>query len=275
VLERLASFLEERRELGQRVIAALIYPALLTLVALAIVTGLLGYVVPQVVGVFEQLGQQLPWPTRVLLALSAFVNVAGPWLLLALIAAAIAFRFALKHPKFRSRWHAAVMRLPLIGALLRSQDTARFARTLSIATAASMPLLEALRLGAATLTLLPLREAIIAAIARVREGGSLSRALAESGRFPPLLTRLVASGEKSGELEPMLDHAADLQEKQVQGALGAFVAILEAARRNEAESRQAVRGMPRAGLNACKLCLQAGALFYSNELQRRHAPPEA
>ena len=79
----------------------------------------------------------------------------------------------------------------------------------------------------ATLTLLPLREAITAAIARVREGGSLSRALAESGRFPPLLTRLVASGEKSGDLEPMLDHAADLQEKQVQGALGAFVAILE------------------------------------------------
>lgn len=227
VLERLAGFLEERRELSQRVVAALIYPALLSLVALAIVSGLLGYVVPQVVGVFDQLGQQLPWPTRVLLAMSAFVRAAGPWLLVLFVAAGFAFRFALRNPKFRSRWHAALMRLPLIGQLLRSQDTARFARTLSIATAASMPLLEALRLGAATLMLLPLREAIIAAIARVREGGSLSRALAESGRFPPLLTRLVASGEKSGELEPMLDHAADLQEKQVQGALGAFIAILE------------------------------------------------
>ncbi len=227
VLERLAGFLEERRELGQRVVAALIYPALLTLVAFAIIAGLLGYVVPQVVGVFEQLQQTLPWPTRVLLALSAFVRVAGPWLLLALVAAAIAFRAALTRPVFRSRWHALLMRLPLLGALLKAQDTARFARTLSIATAASVPLLEALRLGASTLNLLPLREAIAAAAARVREGGSLSRALAESGRFPALLTRLVGSGEKSGELEPMLDHAADLQEKQVQGALGAFVAILE------------------------------------------------
>ena len=227
VLERLAGFLEERRELGQKVIAALIYPALLSLVAFAIVSGLLGYVVPQVVGVFEQLQQQLPWPTRVLLALSAFVRIAGPWLLLALIGSAVAFRAALLRPEFRTRWHALLMGIPLIGALLRAQDTARFARTLSIATAASVPLLEALRLGAATLTLLPLREAVVAAIARVREGGTLSRALSESGRFPPLLTRLVGSGEKSGELEPMLDHAAELQEKQVAGSLNAFVAVLE------------------------------------------------
>lgn len=227
VLERLAGFLEERRELGQKLLAALIYPALLSLVACAIIAGLLAYVVPQVVGVFEQLQQTLPWPTRVLLALSAGVRVAGPWLLLALALAALAFRIALARPAFRSRWHALLMRVPLLGALMRAQDTARFARTLSIATAASVPLLEALRLGAATLALLPLREAIVAATARVREGGSLARALAESGRFPPLLTRLVGSGEKSGELEPMLDHAAELQEKQVQGTLGAFVAILE------------------------------------------------
>jgi general secretion pathway protein F len=227
VLERLAGFLEERQALGQRLIGALIYPVLLSLVAAAIVTGLLTYVVPQVIGVFEHLNQQLPWPTRVLLAMSSFMRVAGPWLLLALIGAGVAFRMALLRPAFRSRWHGLLMRIPLLGALLRAQDTARFARTLSIATAASVPLLEALRLGASTFGLLPLREAISAAIARVREGGSLSRALAESGRFPPLLTRLVASGEKSGELEPMLDHAADLQEKQVQGSLSAFIAILE------------------------------------------------
>ncbi|MFO1496095.1 MAG: type II secretion system inner membrane protein GspF [Lysobacterales bacterium] len=227
VLERLARFLEERRELSQRVIGALIYPALLSLVAGAIVTGLLAFVVPQVVGVFEHLDQALPWPTRVLLALSSLVRVGGPWLLLAALVAAIGFRLALARAPFRSRWHALLMHVPLLGALLRAQDTARFARTLSIATAASVPLLEALRLGAATFGLLPLREALQAAIARVREGGSLSRALAESGRFPPLLTRLVASGEKSGELEAMLDHAAELQEKQVQGRLAAFIAILE------------------------------------------------
>ncbi len=227
VLERLAGFLEERRELGQRVIAALIYPVLLSLVAFGIISGLLGYVVPQVVGVFEQLQQTLPWPTRMLLAMSAALRFGGVWALIALIGAAIAFRLALSRPAFRSRWHALLMRIPLIGKLLKAQDTARFARTLSIATAASVPLLEALRLAAATLSLLPLREAVVAAIARVREGGTLSRALAESGRFPPLLTRLVGSGEKSGELEPMLDHAAELQEKQVQGAVSALVAVLE------------------------------------------------
>lgn len=227
VLERLAAFLEERRNLGQRLLAALIYPLLLTLVAGAIVGGLLGYVVPQVVGVFEQLDQELPWPTRLLLAMSDLLHVGGPWLLLALLLAAVGFRLALAKPVLRLRWHLLLMRLPLLGKLLRAQDTARFARTLSIATAASVPLLEALRLGATTLALLPLREAVFAAAARVREGGSLSRALAESGRFPPLLTRLVASGEKSGELEPMLDHAADLQERQVQGVLSGFIALLE------------------------------------------------
>lgn len=227
VLERLAGFLEERRELSQRLVGALIYPALLTLVAAAIVTGLLAYVVPQVVGVFENLKQELPWPTRVLLALSTFVRFGGPWMLATFVLGGLGFRLALAKPAFRARWHALLMHVPLLGALLRAQDTARFARTLSIATAASVPLLEALRLGAATFSLLPLREALQAATARVREGGSLSRALAESGRFPPLLTRLVASGEKSGELEPMLDHAADLQEKQVQGRLSAFIAILE------------------------------------------------
>lgn len=227
VLERLAGFLEERRNLGQRLIAALIYPILLSLVAFGIVGGLLGYVVPQVVGVFEQLDQELPWPTRTLLLMSDVVRYAGPWLLAALVVALIGFRIALTRPALRQRWHLLLMRLPLIGNLLRAQDTARFARTLSIATAASVPLLEALRLGASTLSLLPLRESILAAAARVREGGSLSRALAESGRFPPLLTRLVASGEKSGELEPMLDHAADLQERQVQGVLSTFIAMLE------------------------------------------------
>lgn len=227
VLERLAGFLEERRNLGQRLIAALIYPILLSLVAFGIVGGLLGYVVPQVVGVFEQLDQELPWPTRALLLMSDVVRYAGPWVLAALVAALIGFRIALTRPAVRQRWHLLLMRLPLIGNLLRAQDTARFARTLSIATAASVPLLEALRLGASTLSLLPLRESILAAAARVREGGSLSRALAESGRFPPLLTRLVASGEKSGELEPMLDHAADLQERQVQGVLSTFIAMLE------------------------------------------------
>lgn len=227
VLERLADFLEQSRQFGQRVLAALIYPLLLALVSSAIVVGLLGHVVPQVMGVYESLDATLPWPTRVLIWLSDAVRVLGPWLLPALLAGIVGFRVALAHPAFRSRWHGLLMRIPVLGTLLAAQDSARFARTLSIATAAAVPLLEALRLGGATVVLAPLREAITQATARVREGGSLARALAESGRFPALLTRLVGSGERSGEIETMLDHAAELQEKQVQGTLGTLMALLE------------------------------------------------
>jgi general secretion pathway protein F len=227
VLDRLAGFLEERQALGQKLAAALIYPALLTVIAFAVVIGLMGYVVPQVVGVFVDMGGALPWPTRVLMALSALIDHLAPIAVPALVAALIAFIVALRQPALRSAWHAFLMRLPFLGPLLRAQDAARFARTLSIATSAAVPLLEALKLGAATMSLLPLREAVAQAIARVREGGSLARALGESGRLPALLIRLVGSGEKSGQLEAMLDHAAELQEKQVQGRLGALIAILE------------------------------------------------
>lgn len=227
VLGRLADFMEERQALGQRLLAALLYPALLMLVALGVVTGLLAYVVPQVVGVFAELDQQLPWPTRVLLGLSDFTRSYGAVIAALGIAGLVGFVIGLRNPAFRSRWHALLLRVPILGPLLRAQDSARFARTLSIATAASVPLLEALRLGAATLALLPLREAVQQALSRVREGGSLSRALGESRQFPPLLTRLVASGEKSGEMEPMLDHAADIQEKEVHSALSALVAVIE------------------------------------------------
>ncbi len=227
VLERLASFLEERQALGRKLLAALIYPVLLTLVAFAVVIGLMAYVVPQVVGVFADMGGALPWPTRVLMAISAVLELVGPYLLAATVGGATAFVIALRRPALRSAWHGLLLRLPLLGALLRAQDSARFARTLSIAISASVPLLDALKLGAATLTLLPLREAVQQALMRVREGGSLARALGESGRFPALLVRLVGVGEKSGELEPMLDHGAELQEKHVQARLGALIAVLE------------------------------------------------
>jgi general secretion pathway protein F len=227
VLERLADFLEQNQEFAQRVLAALIYPLLLALVSAAIVAGLLGHVVPQVMGVYESLDAPLPWPTRVLIGLSAAVRLLGPWLLPALLAGIVGFRLALARPAFRLRWHDLLLRVPVLGALLAAQDAARFARTLAVATAAAVPLLEALRLGGATVALAPVRAAIAQATARVREGGSLARALAESGRFPALLTRLVGSGERSGELETMLDHAAELMEKQVQSTLGTLLALLE------------------------------------------------
>ncbi len=227
VLERLAQFLEERQALGRKLLAALIYPALLTLVAFAVVLGLMTYVVPQVIGVFADMGGTLPWPTRVLMATSAAFEFAGPYLAAIAVAALIAFAIALRQAAVRRAWHALLMRVPLLGSMLRAQDSARFARTLSIATSASVPLLDALKLGAATLSLLPLREAIAQASSRVREGGSLARALGESGQFPPLLIRLVGIGEKSGELEPMLDHAAHIQENQMQTRLSALIAVLE------------------------------------------------
>ncbi len=211
VLARLADYTEARDALRQKILAALAYPLLLTVVAVAVVSGLLVYVVPQIVGVFAQLHQRLPWPTRALLALSAFVQTWG-WLLLALlVAAAFGARLALRREPLRRAWHAWLLRVPLIGRLTRAANTARCMRTLALLTASAVPLLDALAIGAQVVPNLPMRDALRRAAAKVREGGGFSRALAESGQFPPVALRLIASGERAGELERMLEEAADQQ----------------------------------------------------------------
>jgi general secretion pathway protein F len=226
VLEKLADYAEARDALKQKILAALAYPILLSIVAIAVVMGLMTWVVPQIVGVFENLHQSLPLATRVLTALSAFVRGWG-WLLLALVVVAIvAARIALRNEPLRRRWHAIVLRLPLIGRLTRAANTARAMRTLALLASSAVPLLDALGISADVVPNLPMQEAMRRAAFKVREGTAFSRALGESGLFPPVALRLIASGERSGELSRMLGEAATQQQRELDRWLGALTSVL-------------------------------------------------
>ena len=229
VLQRLADFLDAREVLKQKTSLALIYPALVTLVAVMIVTGLLIYVVPQVVQVFQQSRQSLPWLTRGLIALSDFLRMAWPYLLVIGIAAVAATRAALRRDAVRLRWHTLQLRLPLLGALTRSVNTSRFAGTLAILVGGGVPLLTALATGARVMTNSVMKNAAELAIERVREGASLARALGTTRAFPPLLVHLVASGEVSGRLAAMLERAAHLETQSLERRLAVFLTLLEPA----------------------------------------------
>lgn len=215
VLERLADHAEARDALAQKVLAALAYPALLTLVALGVIAGLLAWVVPQIVGVFQHLGQALPLPTRMLLALSAWAGRWGWLLLVALAALAVAARYALRREPVRAWRDAWLLRLPLVGRLVRAANTVRAMRTLALLAASAVPLLDALGVAARVVGNLPMRVGLQQAALQVREGSSFSRALEASGQFPPVAVRLIASGERSGELPRMLEAAAAEQQREL------------------------------------------------------------
>ncbi|TDR38917.1 general secretion pathway protein F [Tahibacter aquaticus] len=226
VLERLADYAESRDALRQKLLAALAYPLLLTLVATAVVTGLLIYVVPQIVGVFASMKQELPLPTTLLLALSALLKRWGIFLAIGLMAAIVAARLALRRDSVRMVWHRWLLRLPLVGKLTRASNTARAARTLALLSASAVPLLDALAISAQVVPNLPMRDALRRAAHKVREGGAFSRALADSGYFPPVAVRLIASGERSGQLERMLHEAANHQARELDRWLTVLTAVL-------------------------------------------------
>jgi general secretion pathway protein F len=177
--------------------------------------------------VFQQSRQTLPWLTRALIALSAFLRATWPYLLLILVLITTTIHIALRRPGPRRRWHALLLRLPWIGALVRGVDTSRFASTLAILVGGGVPLLGALSSGARTMGNVVMREAVERAIERVGEGMSLARALGETRAFPPLLIHLVASGEVSGKLEQMLGRAAQLETQALERRLAVFLTLLE------------------------------------------------
>jgi general secretion pathway protein F len=226
VLEKLADYAEARDALKQKIIAALAYPVLLAIVALAVVMGLLTWVVPQIVGVFQNLHQTLPLATRALMALSAFMREWGWLVLIVLIVALVGARMSLRSDAVRFRWHALLLRLPLVGRLARAANTARATRTLALLAESAVPLLDALGIAAQVVPNLPMREAMRRAAFKVREGSAFSRALGESGLFPPVALRLIASGERSGELPRMLGEAAAQQQRELDRWLAALTAVL-------------------------------------------------
>ncbi|MGH8494637.1 MAG: type II secretion system inner membrane protein GspF [Gammaproteobacteria bacterium] len=229
VLERLADYTEGRQVLRQKVTNALVYPVILTLLALLIVSGLLVYVVPKVVGVFEDTGSELPMLTRALIGLSDFLRAYGGYLLVLTGGGVWIARRVLKHEEPRRRWHRFLLRVPLVGRLTRGVNTARFTRTFSILAGSGVPVLESLRIAGAVVTNVPMRDAVTEAALRVREGAPIGKSLAATKVFPPMTIHLISSGEASGELDTMLGRAAINQEREMDGLIAALLGILEPA----------------------------------------------
>jgi len=227
VLERLADYTENREGLRDKVMIAFIYPALVTVVAIAVVGLLLVYVVPQVTRVFSNLGQTLPLVTRILIGMSDFVRASGVFWLAGLVVALVAGAFLLRDEGRRRRWHGALLRLPIAGRLIRTVNAARFSDTLGILTASGVPLLISLQSAAAVVTNLPMRAAVDEAVRRVREGGALAPALGAAKLFPPLVIHLIASGEATGRLDTMLARAAEAQSRELENWIRGLTALLE------------------------------------------------
>ena len=229
VLARLADYLEDRQALRQKLTVALIYPVLVTIVAFAVIAVLLVYVVPQVVSVYQQSRQTLPWLTRALIGSSDFFRAtAWAWLAVA-IALPVGMALAHRREAFRLRIHALTLQAPAIGRLVSSLDTARFASTLAILVASGAPLLRALDAAANVMRMRPLADAARNAAGLVREGVPLARALKEQRVFPPVLVHLVANGEQTGRLPDMLLRAAGELERDAQTRLAWLAALLQPA----------------------------------------------
>jgi general secretion pathway protein F len=229
VLTKLADYLEERQQLRGRLALALVYPAIVAAVSLAVMVALLVYVVPQVVGVYAHAKQALPILTRALIALSAFLQVTWPaWIALA-AAAVVGLRVALSRPRSRARIHRALLSTPVVGKALRQLDATRLAATLSILVGSRVPILAALEAGEGVMTLVPMREALATAARGVREGMPLSRSLAATAAFPPVMVHLIAGGEATGRLDEALERAARQQQAELSTRLAAAVAVFEPA----------------------------------------------
>lgn len=235
VLNRLADYMEQRQVTRQKVIQATVYPVILLVIATAVISLLLAVVVPKVVAQFDHMGSTLPLTTRILIGISDFVRSWGLLLLGVLMLALAGWKRLLKRPHIRHRYQATLLRIPAIGKVMRGMDTARYARTLSILVSSAVPLVEAMAIAAGVLGFLPIRDATAQAVTRVREGASLRAALAETKMFPPMMLHMVASGERSGELEQMLGRAAANQEREfdtlmtvAMGLLGPLVLVVMA-----------------------------------------------
>ncbi|MCZ4129596.1 GspF family T2SS innner membrane protein variant XcpS [Stutzerimonas balearica] len=227
VLDQLADYTDQRQQSRQKIQLALLYPVILLVASLAIVSLLLGYVVPDVVKVFVNTGQELPALTRGLIAASNLVKSLGWLIVLVLVAGVLGLRAALRDTAFRRRWDALLLRLPLVGRLSRATNTARFASTLAILTRSGVPLVEALSIAAAVIANLRIRERVVEAAQKVREGTSLTRALEATGEFPPMMLHMIASGEKSGELDQMLARTARNQENDLAAQIALLVGLFE------------------------------------------------
>ncbi|MAD04160.1 type II secretion system inner membrane protein GspF [Pseudoalteromonas shioyasakiensis] len=229
VLNRLADYTEQRQHMRSQITQAMVYPTILVVFAIAIVSVLLGTVVPKILKTFEKSKQVLPWTTEWVMAASNFVQNYWFISLVIITALAVAIKQALKQPHIRYWYDEKVLHLPGIGKVARGVNTARFARTLSILSSSSVPLLEGMRISGGVLVNEKMKKSVQDAATRVSEGASLRASLQQTKLFPPMMLHMIASGEKSGELEQMLERAANNQDREFESMVNVSLKLLEPA----------------------------------------------
>jgi general secretion pathway protein F len=227
VLLRLAEYLEQRQDMSKQSWTALLYPLILIITSIAVVSGLMVYIVPKVIQVFENNQAQLPLITRILVSFSDFLRDYGLYFLIVLIALIVGFIIALQGDEFKFKWHKLLLKLPLIGSFIRTAQSARFTRTLGILTKSTVPIVQALSLSSKVVNNYVIKKSIEKTALQVREGASLSQSLKINGYFPPMTIRLIHSGEQSGILSEMLERAAETQERDVNHKLTSMVSVLQ------------------------------------------------
>jgi len=229
VLNRLADYTEQREQLRSQIIQALIYPVIMTVVAIGVISILLTAVVPKIVGQFDHMGASLPASTQFLISTSDFLRDYGFYILVLIILMIAGFSHLMKKPKFKFEFHRKVISFPGIGKIIRGINTARFARTLSILTASAVPLLESMKISGEVLENLYIKQCVKESADKVREGASLRVALEQTKLFPPMMLHMIASGEKSGKLEHMLGRSADNQDREFEALMNISLKAFEPA----------------------------------------------
>ena len=227
VLNRLADYTEKRQQTRSQITQALIYPILMLSIATAIVIMLLTVVVPKIVGQFDHMGQDLPAMTQFLISTSDGLKANGIYILIALLLLIVGIKRLLQQPHLKLRYHRLILNLPMIGKVSKGLNTARFARTLSILTSSAVPLLEAMRIAGDVLENLHIKQAVADAAVNVKEGSSLRASLDNTKLFPPMMMHMIASGEKSGELQQMLGRAADNQDREFESLISVALKVFE------------------------------------------------
>ena len=227
VLNRLADYAENRQKMRSKLQQAMIYPIMLTLIAIAVISFLLATVVPKIVDQFVQMGQGLPTVTEILLAASNFVVHWGLLVVIMVVLLIIGVKWLLTKPHLRLAWDKKILRLPVIGKVVRGLNTSRFARTLSICTSSAIPLLDGMKVAADVMSNQYFKQQVLEAADNVREGASLRISLEQTKLFPPMMLHMIASGEQSGELEQMLTRSADNQDRDFESLVNMALGIFE------------------------------------------------
>ncbi len=226
VLERLADYVERRQAIASKIKLALIYPIVLTFIAIVVTGCLLVFVVPEIVQIFENSKQELPKITQILIFISDFVQQWWFVCFLGIAALIVFLKWYLSKEKPRYKFHQLLLRLPIISSLMKQSDASRFTHTLGILLASGAPMLESLKIATSAINALPIRASLEQAGIKVREGESLHASLKQSTKLPPMTIHLIANGESSGNLEEMLESAAKAHEHNVETLTGTFVGLL-------------------------------------------------